>query len=146
LAVGVLVQPYARRLEARSAASGAQVGLLAVVVGMLLGAWASASSQPALVAAAAVCLGAGYGSCLVSGLLEVQRIAPPAALGGLTAVYYALTYLGFSAPIVLAALAGLAPDPQLLLAAAGLCALTLAGVRWGQATLRTPAHTEDAHG
>ncbi|MGH8920966.1 MAG: MFS transporter [Actinomycetes bacterium] len=146
LAVGVLVQPYARRLEARSAASGTQVGLVAVVVGLLLGAGASASSQPVLVGAAAVCLGAGYGSCLVSGLLEVQRIAPPSALGGLTAVYSALTYLGFSAPIVLAAASGLATDPQMLLAAAGLCALTLAAVRWGQATLRAPAHTEDAHG
>ena len=71
-------------------------------------------------------LGAGYGCCLVAGLLQTQRIAAPGELGGLTAVYYALTYLGFAAPVVLALLAALLPYWVLLLGAAGLAALTLA--------------------
>lgn len=146
LAVGVLVQPWARRLDARAPASGVEVGLAAITAGLLLGAGASAWTQPALVVAAAACLGAGYGSCLVSGLLEVQRIAPASALGGLTAVYYALTYLGFAAPIILAASAGVATDPQLLLVTAALCAFTLAAVQWGKATLRTPTRMEDSRG
>ncbi|KTR64790.1 hypothetical protein SA12R_07835 [Rothia kristinae] len=41
---------------------------------------------------------------LVSGLQEVQRIAGPEDLAGLTAVYYSLTYLGFFIPATLAML------------------------------------------
>jgi dipeptide/tripeptide permease len=75
---------------------------------------------------AAVVLGSGYGCCLVSGLLQTQRIAPAGELAGLTAVYYALTYVGFAAPVVLALLAHLVPYPALLLGMAGLAAATLA--------------------
>ena len=52
-----------------------------------------------LVLPAAVMLGCGYGCCLVYGLAEVQRIAPPGELAGLTAVFQAATYLGFAAPV-----------------------------------------------
>jgi hypothetical protein len=74
---------------------------------------------------AALALGGAYGLCLVSGLLEVQRIAHPDNLASLTAVYYAFTYLGFAAPIVLAELAPVASHQALLAAVAGLAALTL---------------------
>jgi len=70
-------------------------------------------------------LGGAYGLCLVSGLLEVQRIARPDDLASLTAVYYAFTYVGFAAPIVLAELAPVASYQTLLAGAAGLGALTL---------------------
>jgi hypothetical protein len=82
-----------------------------------------------LVLLAAAFLGSGYGLCLVSGLLEVQRIARPGELAGLTAVFYALTYLGFAAPIVLAALHGVAGYPELLLFTAVLAALSLFSVQ-----------------
>ena len=48
------------------------------------------------VAAAAVC-GVGIGIGLSSCLLEVQRIATPRDLAGLTGVFYAFAYLGFLA-------------------------------------------------
>jgi hypothetical protein len=70
-------------------------------------------------------LGAGYGFILVSGLLEVQRVAGPDELAGLTAVFYTLTYVGFAAPIVLAELTGLTTYPTLLLALAGLATISL---------------------
>ncbi len=87
---------------------------------------AAATASPWLVPPAAVVLGTGYGCCLVSGLLQTQRIAAPGELAGLTAVYYALTYVGFAAPVVLALLAMLVPYWVLLLGAAALAALTLA--------------------
>jgi MFS family permease len=133
LLAGVLIQSAARRLDARSEATGMQAGLGLVTVGLLVGALAASTAQPVLVLAAAAVLGAGYGTCLVSGLLEVQRIADPDRLAGLTAVFYALTYVGFAAPIALAGLRFAATTPQLLLAAAGLCAVTLAAVATGRA-------------
>jgi hypothetical protein len=49
-----------------------------------------------------VILGVGYGMALVSGLAEVQRIARPDELAGLTAVFYSLCYLGFAVPAIMA--------------------------------------------
>ena len=49
-------------------------------------------------------LGGGYGMALISGLLNVQRIAGPDDLAGLTAVFYGLTYLGFASPAIMAAI------------------------------------------
>jgi hypothetical protein len=76
----------------------------------------------------AAVLGAGYGFCLVAGLLEVQRLAGPDDLAGLTAVFYALTYVGFAVPVALAELTHLAGYPTLLLVLAGLAAACLAVV------------------
>ncbi|GHI93915.1 hypothetical protein [Streptomyces olivaceus] len=55
---------------------------------------------------AAAVSGSGMGVGMVSGVLEVQRIAGPADLAGLTGVFYAIAYSGFLLPTVLAALAG----------------------------------------
>jgi MFS family permease len=126
LGTGFVVQPLGRRLAARDARRGVAAGLGAVVLGMLGAAGAAATRSPVLVVAAAVVLGAGYGCCLVAGLLETQHIAPPDELAGLTAVYYALTYVGFAVPVVLALLAGLTSYSVLFLCLAGLAALTLA--------------------
>jgi hypothetical protein len=125
LGTGFAVQPLARRLAAADPRRGTAVGLGAVVLGMLCAAGAAALASPALVALAAVVLGAGYGCSLVAGLLQVQRIALPGELAGLTAVYYALTYLGFAAPVVLAGLAHWTSYPVLLLGLAALAAVTL---------------------
>ena len=81
--------------------------------------------EPLLGVPIAAVLGAGYGLCLVSGLTEVQRMARPDDLAGITAVYYSVTYVGFVFPVVLAALAPLAPEPVLLLVLAGLAAACL---------------------
>jgi predicted MFS family arabinose efflux permease len=126
LGTGFLVQPTARRIAAASPRRGVVWGLGAVVLGLGLAAAAAATTSPWLVAPAAVVLGTGYGCCLVSGLLQTQRIAAPGELAGLTAVYYALTYVGFAAPVLLALLALLVPYWVLLLGAAALAALTLA--------------------
>jgi MFS family permease len=137
LALGVSIQPVARRLDAVDDVRGMLTGLGAILAGVLIGAWAGAAHSWPLVVPAAVLLGGGYGICLVSGLLEIQRIAPPHDLASLTAVFYALTYIGFAAPIVLSELERLASAPVLLLCAAALVGLTALQVaRAGAATSR----------
>jgi MFS family permease len=131
LGTGVLVQPFARRLDARGTGHGATAGLVAVVLGCLVQALTAQTANPVLAVLAGVLLGAGYGSCLVAGLLATQRIAPPGELAGLTAVYYALTYVGFGVPLLLTALTAMADYDVLLLATAALALLTLARVRVG---------------
>ncbi|HEV7790494.1 MAG TPA: MFS transporter [Pseudonocardia sp.] len=127
---GIAVQPLARRLD-----HGHQRRLLAgalgiVVAGLLVAVAASVLLSPALVVLAALVLGAGYGCCQVCGLLEVQRLAPPEQLAGLTASYQAVSYLGFLASFALAAGAGVLPPSELLVAVAVLAALTLVWTTW----------------
>lgn len=133
MGVSVLVQPIARRLDRVSSVRGAAAGLGSVIAGMLVAAAAAVAGSPLLVLAAAVVLGAGCGLCLVSGLLEVQRLAGAGELAGLTAVYYALTYVGFAVPLILAELAPVLGYPGLLICLAFLAALSLVTVR-----LRSP--------
>jgi MFS family permease len=128
LGTGVLVQPLARRLDAVSDIRGAATGLLAATAGCVVEAIAAHTAQPAVAVLAAVLLGGGYGFCLVAGLLETQRIAVPHELAGLTAVYYALTYIGFAVPIALAEFAHLTSYLVLLLAMAVLALVTLGAV------------------
>jgi predicted MFS family arabinose efflux permease len=121
---GILVQPLARRLDARRLLVAA---LSIVVAGLLVAAVVAATRSPALVVVAAVVLGAGYGCCQVCGLLEVQRLARPERLAGLTAVYQAVSYVGFAAPFPLAAATDRGVSPTaLMLGVAALAALTLA--------------------
>jgi hypothetical protein len=124
LALGVSIQPLARRLDAVDDVRGMLVGLAAVIAGVLLGALAGSSDSWPLVVPAAILLGSGYGLCLVSGLLEIQRLASGEDLASLTAVFYALTYIGFAAPIVLAELERLTSATVLLLCAAAVAAST----------------------
>ena len=126
---GVLIQPLARRLEAHVASNRAGVaGLLVLTGGLVLGAATAQAQQPWLLVPCAIVLGCAYGLCLVAGLVEVQRIADDDALAGLTAAYYALTYLGFAAPYLLALAAHLASYPVLLLITATLALSTAAVV------------------
>lgn len=102
LAVGFAVQSVARLIDTRHSARASVVALAILVPGMALASWASATLALPVVLLAAAVLGAGYGLALVAGLSEVQRIASPADLAGLTAVYYSVAYLGFFVPAVLA--------------------------------------------
>jgi hypothetical protein len=100
-----------------------------VTVGLVLAAVAAHTVDPVEVVVADGVLGVGYGLALVSGLLEVQRIAARSELAGLSAVFYAVTYLGFAIPVALAHLTSVAGYPSLLGILAGLAALSLVVVR-----------------
>jgi MFS family permease len=122
---GVLVQPLARRLDRHATGNRAALGgLLVLAAGLVLGAVAAQVQQAWLLVPCAILLGCAYGTCLVAGLIEIQKIADPRGLARLTAAYYALTYVGFAAPLVLAWAAHVASYPLLLLIAAALALLT----------------------
>ncbi len=122
---GVLIQPLARRLEARAASNRAgTVGLLVLGSGLAVAAITAQAQQVWLLVPCAIVLGCAYGLCLVAGLIEVQQLADADALAGLTAAYYALTYLGFAAPYLLALAAHVASYPALLLISAALALST----------------------
>lgn len=129
LGTGVLLQPFARRLDTGGGVRTITLGLLACGVGCLVETATAVSGQPVFAVVAAVLFGAGYGATLVGGLLETQRIAPASELASLTAIFYALTYLGFAAPLVFEALTAFASYTVLLPCAAGVAALTLVVVR-----------------
>jgi hypothetical protein len=118
LGTGVAVQPLARRLDSRATARAVLVSMILMSAGVATAAVTAATRSPWLGVAAALLLGGAYGIAVVSGLLEIQRIAAPGELAGLTGVYYALAYLGFLLPATLAGLARWAGYPELLSALA----------------------------
>jgi hypothetical protein len=121
---GIAVQPVARRVYRPGSARLLGTALGLVAAGLAVAA-AAATGQPALVVVAAVVLGGGYGGCQVAGLLEVQRLAPPDRLAGLTALYQAVSYLGFAVPYLLAVGTRRVSPATALLVAAALAAMTL---------------------
>ncbi len=126
---GVLIQTIARSLDTSLRAThGGVLGLLALVLGLGLAAVAAHAHQAWLLLPCAVVLGAAYGLCLIAGLLEVQRLASHESAASLTAAYYALAYLGFAAPYLLALGSRLASYPVLLLISAALALVTAAWV------------------
>jgi hypothetical protein len=99
---GLLVQTP---LRTRTAAAAGRFGLGIGLGGVLVGALAVRAGSPALVLIAAAALGTGYGGCLVAGLRFVETNAWAAERGRLTGIFYVLAYLGFAAPLILAAVA-----------------------------------------
>ena len=101
LGCGFTIQQFGSRINTTHSARGPILGLCLVLVGMIIATVSASDIAIWNTVIVAVVLGAGYGLCMVSGLTEVQRIAGPDDLGGLTAVYYALTYIGFFFPMIL---------------------------------------------
>ncbi len=133
LGAGVAVQPLAKKLAGRSTARPVLTAMALMTAGMAVAASTAAARSPWLGSAGAVVLGAAYGIAVVSGLLEVQRIATPEDLAGLTGVYYAITYTGFLVPAVLAALSAVTSYTAMLAAvtllASGCLALIAVALR-----------------
>ena len=134
LGTGVAVQPLARRLDDASTARAVFVSMILMTGGVGAAALTAITQSPWAAVPVALLLGAAYGIAVVSGLLEVQRIARAGDLAGLTAVYYALAYVGFLLPAVMAGLAHWLSYPVLLLALAVLAAACTAviGTAWSR--------------
>ncbi|MEV4254239.1 MFS transporter [Spirillospora sp. NPDC049652] len=128
LGSGMAAQPVARRLEARHPRLVARTGLGLTTAGLLVAALTVASGLPVLNVVAAVLLGSAYGFVLTYSLGEAARIASPGGLARLTAIVYALVYVGMFTPLVITALTAVAPLTALLGAGAALAALCLAWV------------------
>lgn len=126
LGCGVLVQPIARRLDDHSSARAVVVSMVLMALGVFA-AVATAITRSALAAVlVAMLLGSAYGIAIVSGLLEIQRIAEPDELAGISGVYYSLAYVGFLLPAALAALAHFFSYPVMLTALGLLAAVCAA--------------------
>ena len=124
LAAGVAAQPVTRRFEP---AVAARLGLVTGAAGLGLGVLAVASQASSLLLVSAPILGAAYGVCMTAGLHGVQRLARPDARGGITGLYYVLTYVGFAAPYLMAlATRVAAPVTVLGATAVGVLAIALA--------------------
>ncbi|MEJ7705731.1 MAG: MFS transporter [Geodermatophilaceae bacterium] len=129
LGAGIAVQPLGRRLHdaavRRGTADAAATGLALVTAGCLAAAAATAHPGPAAATGAALLLGAGYGLCILSGLREVEHLAPPGELGSLVGIFYSLAYAGLAIPYLLSLAASHLGYPTALLLAALAAALTL---------------------
>ncbi|NLG54610.1 MAG: MFS transporter [Rhodococcus sp.] len=104
LGAGFLIQSLGRGIDNPRNSRGVVVALSFVIAGMLSAVLATMMLTVPMAIFASIVLGCGYGMALVSGLQEVQRIAGPHDLAGLTAVFYSLTYLGFAMPAIMAAI------------------------------------------
>lgn len=124
LGVGVLVQPLEARLGTTRAAP---LAAAAGAVGVALGLVAARTGLPVVLLPAAALLGAAYGLALASGLTATQWLAAPEARGALVATFYAVTYLGFAAPVVLSALSA---GTEFVAALAGLAAFAVTLAAW----------------
>lgn len=131
LGCGVGVQVAARRLDTPNSARGVAVAIAVAIPGMVLAALTSTTSSATLGLVAAAVLGSAYGLLLVGGLQEVQRIAGPDDLAGLTAVFYSLSYVGFFIPALLAGLHPYLGYPTLFGAGAVLALASLGVVLLG---------------
>lgn len=134
---GVLIQPVARRLDTHGARNRSAItGLVVLAAGLGLGALTAHDRQVWLLVPCAVVLGSAYGMCFIAGLVEVAHLADHDALAGLTAVYYALTYVGLSAPYLLTLASHLTAYPNLLLISAALALATAASLTRHTAVLQ----------
>lgn len=125
LTAGIGVQAMGARFDSPTSSRGVAIAIAVVIPGMLLAALTTVTDSVSLglVASAVLCL--GYGLLLVGGLNEVQRIAGPDDLAGLTAVFSSISYLGFFIPAVLAVVAPFIGYATLFLVGAVLATATL---------------------
>ncbi|PPJ31553.1 MFS transporter [Nocardia nova] len=104
LGCGFAIQSVARRIDLPGTARIAALSLILTTAGMAASVYAAASLQLWTVVATAALLGFGFGIGMVAGLQEIERIARPDDLAGLTAVFYSVSYLGFGSPALLSLL------------------------------------------
>lgn len=142
LTSGVVIQMVARRSGWGPRAGVA--GAVAAAAGFGIAAVAGATPPLAVFGIVAVVLGIAYGLCLRQGLVDVESLSPPHLRGMLTGVFWAVTYLGFGLPVLLATLepaVGITGPMILLCVLAAVVALMrgLAVLRRGRSARVDPA-------
>jgi MFS family permease len=126
LGAGMLAQPFTRR---RTPTAAARAGLVVGALGTAVGAGAVTWHATPLLLVAAALLGTAYGVCMTSGLRTVESLSRPETRGGLTGLYYVLTYVGFGTPLVLALAARHMTPVAPLLCVCGLAVVAAAALR-----------------
>ena len=136
-AAGVAVQSFARRLH--DMLTGIVVGLVCAAAGCAVGIAAVASADRVLAGVAALFLGLAYGLCLVSGLRQAEHMASPDERGAVIACYYAVAYLGFAVPYLVAGLGALAGKTGAFVALTAIIAALALWTAGYAASLRRPS-------
>jgi MFS family permease len=131
LLCGVLVQPIARRLDDRSSARAVVVSMVLMAAGVFSAVATALTRSVVIAVVVAMLLGCAYGIAIVSGLLEIQRMAEPDELAGISGVYYSLAYVGFLLPAALAGLAHFFSYPAMLTAVGLLATMCAACCAFG---------------
>lgn len=131
LGTGAAVQPLAKRIDSVSSARGLVVALGTLVLGVVVMIAAVTVESLVLGLVASIVFGIGFGIGLTSGLMEVQRIAPPDELARLTGIFYAVAYVGFAMPTILAALTPPFTTLELLVALIVLLGVSLGTMAYG---------------
>jgi len=126
LAAGMAAQPFTRHIAPTSAA---RAGLVVGAAGVLLGAGAVVWHATLPLLAAAALLGVGYGVCMTSGLRLVEALSRPETRAGMAGLYYVLTYVGFTTPLLLALAARHMTPTATLLGVAALALIAAAALR-----------------
>ncbi|RKT85948.1 Nitrate/nitrite transporter NarK [Saccharopolyspora antimicrobica] len=129
--LGAVVQPIARRVAQRGERVPAVVGLVVLAAGLALAAVSVVWVLPWWALVACLLMGTGYGFSVTFCLTVVGRIAGPAGLARLTAVFWCIAYLGFCTPFAISLLAPVASAPLLLLVLVGLALITTVAVSAG---------------
>lgn len=128
LGTGVLVQVTTRRVAHWRPLGVIGAGLAAA--GLALAGAAGGQMSLAVFAACSIILGAAYGLCLGQGLQDVGRLAPPAARGMVTGLFYVVAYSGFALPFVLNTYQGRLGASAPMSALAGLAVASAVGRLW----------------
>ena len=136
---GALTSLLGSRLAAHDPLAPAVAGMGTIAAGLVAGSWAVRHEDPLLALVASAVLGCGYGLCVVYGLSQTARIAGPDRLAVLTGAFWALAYVGFTAPFVFNLLDRTLPAPDILLALVPLTGLSLLPLLGGPPNARRRA-------
>jgi MFS family permease len=127
MTAGFLVQPLAQRFDHTEIPRSMSLAMVVTTVGIAVAALTVALQLVWLGVIAAVVLGSALGLAMMSGLSEIQRLAAPSELARTTGVFYALAYIGFLAPMLIAISGQTVAALWLLTAVAGLVAVFFTG-------------------
>lgn len=114
LGSGFAIQQFGPRIAGASNWRGPITAMSLSVVGMALAVAVVVWPSLWLILIACVFLGMAYGLCMYIGISEVQKLAVPADLAGLTGIYYCGAYSGMIFPAVLTKLSSVFSYPVML--------------------------------
>lgn len=137
---GGTVSLATRQMSVRTAL---RAGPTALAVGALLSLLAIDTGSGALFLVGSVIAGAGFGTGFLGGIRAVSAAARPHERAGVLAVFYVISYLAFSVPVVAAGIAQTHSSPQdvAMVYSGAVAALAVTGVAASLFTRRTDPTT-----
>ncbi|QGU06309.1 multidrug efflux system protein MdtL [Corynebacterium occultum] len=130
LGSGFLIQQFGPRIAGGSQSRGPLIAMGVTVIGMVLAAVVVEKHHLGWSLLACVFLGLSYGLCMYLGLAEVQQIAAPRDMAGLSGYFYCLTYSGMVVPAVMTSLSDTFTYPQMIGFGAVMAFLCLLILSW----------------